>query len=101
MLTPFVLLIKDFFRPIITPYELEVALQAEQNWTSRYILDFDKLLSENTVEHTNGMYNFYCGHLSIDNAMEAGHASDEDPDRPIFSTITGKYRQAKRYGGTL
>ncbi|KAF8220335.1 diphthamide biosynthesis protein [Tricholoma matsutake] len=35
---------KDFLRPIVTPYELEVALQAEQSWTGRYVLDFEKLL---------------------------------------------------------
>lgn len=73
---------KDFFRPIITPYELEIALKAKQSWSGRYVLDFEKLLSEhhtqvNEVERTS---------------------DDEDPDQPIFSTITGKYRQAKRYG---
>jgi hypothetical protein len=34
-------------------------------------------------------------------AVENGAAAtndDEDPEQPIFSTITGEYRQAKRYG---
>ena len=30
----------------MTPYELEVALQAEQSWTGRYVLDFEILLTD-------------------------------------------------------
>ncbi|KAG9312466.1 diphthamide biosynthesis protein [Chiua virens] len=37
---------KEFYRPIITPYELEVALQAEGTWSGRYVLDFGRLLAE-------------------------------------------------------
>jgi len=33
-------------------------------------------------------------------ANRAESSDDEDPDQPIFSTITGKYRQARRYGGS-
>ncbi|KAJ7119648.1 putative diphthamide synthesis protein-domain-containing protein [Mycena epipterygia] len=72
---------RDFLRPIITPYELEVALQAEQSWTGRYVLDFEKLLSESGAE-----------------AADSPPDSD-DPDQPVFSLITGKYRHAKRFGG--
>ena len=37
---------KEFLRPIVTPYELEVALQPELEWTGRYVLDFSKLALE-------------------------------------------------------
>ncbi len=37
---------KEFLRPIVTPYELEVALQPTQTWTGRYVLDFEQLLKE-------------------------------------------------------
>ncbi|KAK0452996.1 putative diphthamide synthesis protein-domain-containing protein [Desarmillaria tabescens] len=76
---------KDFLRPIVTPYELEIALQAEQNWTGRYILDFEKLLAE------QGQFE----------AQNGGSEQTEDGDQPMFSLITGKYRHAKRYGDTL
>jgi hypothetical protein len=39
---------QDFLRPIVTPYELEVAMQAEQSWTGRYVLDFGRLLADAT-----------------------------------------------------
>ncbi|KAI0942716.1 hypothetical protein AcW1_003274 [Taiwanofungus camphoratus] len=69
---------KEFLRPIITPYELEVALRAEQSWTGRYVLDFDKLLAE----HRN----------------RPEEENVKDLDQPEFSLVTGKYRHAKRYG---
>ena len=31
-------------------------------------------------------------------AGERAEGSDEDADRPMFSLVTGTYRQAKRYG---
>ncbi|KAF7328851.1 2-(3-amino-3-carboxypropyl)histidine synthase subunit 2 [Mycena venus] len=71
---------RDFLRPIITPFELEVALQAEQSWTGRYVLDFDKLLAESAG----------------DDAPPPD--SDDDADQPVFSLITGTYRHAKRFG---
>ena len=37
---------QEFYRPIVTPYELEVALQAEGTWNGRYVLDFGRLLAE-------------------------------------------------------
>ncbi|KAK7039454.1 2-(3-amino-3-carboxypropyl)histidine synthase subunit 2 [Favolaschia claudopus] len=72
---------REFFRPIVTPFELEVALRAEQSWTGRYVLDFEKLLAE------------------ADDAPATPPDSDDDPDQPVFSLITGKYRHAKQYGG--
>ncbi|EGN97603.1 hypothetical protein SERLA73DRAFT_184369 [Serpula lacrymans var. lacrymans S7.3] len=74
---------KEFYRPIITPYELEVALQAEGTWTGRYVLNFETLLSE---------------HANEDQSFATAN-EEEDPDRPMFSLVTGKYRHAKRYGG--
>ncbi|KAF8198380.1 diphthamide biosynthesis protein [Mycena galopus ATCC 62051] len=74
---------RDFMRPIITPFELEVALQAEQSWTGRYVLDFEKLLAESST--------------AGDAPPETPPDSD-DPDQPVFSLITGTYRHAKRFG---
>ncbi|KAJ3764206.1 putative diphthamide synthesis protein-domain-containing protein [Lentinula raphanica] len=76
---------KDFYRPIITPYELEVALQAEQSWTGKYILDFQKLLAE---------YGGDRNAVSADDDV----GDDRDEESPVFSLVTGKYRHAKRFG---
>ncbi|KAF5391100.1 hypothetical protein D9757_003177 [Collybiopsis confluens] len=73
---------KDFYRPIITPYELEVALRAEQSWTGKYVLNFGKLLAE----------------YAQNDGVEVDESQEEDRDWPVFSLITGKYRHAKQYG---
>ncbi|KAH9850904.1 diphthamide biosynthesis protein [Lenzites betulinus] len=75
---------KEFLRPIVTPYELEVALQPTQSWTGRYILNFDQLLRE----HEDAVEN-----------PEVSEGEEEDLDQPVFSLVTGKYRHAQRYGG--
>ncbi|KAF8757159.1 2-(3-amino-3-carboxypropyl)histidine synthase subunit 1 [Rhizoctonia solani] len=71
---------KEFYRPIVTPFELEIALGADRSWTGEYILDFDRILSSRKVD-----------------AVPDERDSDEDPDRPSFSLVTGTYRHAKRY----
>ncbi|KZT66950.1 diphthamide biosynthesis protein [Daedalea quercina L-15889] len=78
---------KDFLRPIVTPYELEIALRAEQSWTGRYVLDFDKVLAEYSVHEEGECYG-------------SPNRDDEDLDEPVFSLVTGKYRRAKRYGAS-
>jgi diphthamide biosynthesis protein 2 len=37
---------QEYYKPIVTPFELEVALQVEQSWSGKYVLDFEKLLAE-------------------------------------------------------
>ncbi|KAI0065169.1 diphthamide biosynthesis protein [Artomyces pyxidatus] len=71
---------KDFFRPIVTPYELEIALRPEPIWTGEYILDFEKLLARTSFTD------------SVD-------AEERDLDEPTFSLVTGQYRHSRRYGG--
>ncbi|KAH9051627.1 diphthamide biosynthesis protein [Lactarius deliciosus] len=68
----------DFFRPIVTPFELQLALQPSPTWTGEYVLDFDQVLAREPPKHDED--------------------EDGDPDRPAFSLVTGKYRHAKRYG---
>jgi len=71
---------KEFLRPIVTPYELEIALQSEPSWTGKYVLDFKEILSAEKPEGPD-------------------ESETVDPDQPIFSLVTGTYRHAKRYGG--
>ncbi|KAI0028210.1 putative diphthamide synthesis protein-domain-containing protein [Vararia minispora EC-137] len=73
---------KDFYRPIVTPFELQIALQFEPTWNGKYVLDFERLLFENAALS------------SSEDHMEG----KRDVDEPAFSLITGKYRHAKRYG---
>jgi hypothetical protein len=75
---------QDFFRPIVTPMELELALQPSPTWIGNYVLDFNEVLARGPSKPSSD---------------KGDENEDEDPDRPIFSLVTGKYRHAKRYGG--
>lgn len=35
---------RDFYRPVITPFELELALNVERTWTGEYSTDFRQLM---------------------------------------------------------
>lgn len=54
---------QDFLRPIITPFELEVALQAEGTWSGQYVLDFEKLLAAKSEGGT--LVNITCVRLFL------------------------------------
>lgn len=41
-------------QPIVTPYELEIALQIDQTWTGKYVLDFEQLLSHSDNAEEDG-----------------------------------------------
>jgi diphthamide biosynthesis protein 2 len=73
--------VKDFFRPIVTPFELQLALQPSPTWTGEYVLDFDQVLARESGQHSRNEGD-----------------EDGDPDQPVFSLVTGTYRHAKRYG---
>lgn len=94
---------KEFMKPIITPWELEVAL-GEREWITsgdadgkgQYTLDFASVLHDSQIHENqktaNGRSN---------EAPAPGQDSDEeedDPDAPVFSTVTGKYRYRRTYG---
>jgi diphthamide biosynthesis protein 2 len=72
---------QDFFRPIVTPFELQLALQPSPTWTGEYVLDFDEVLARGSPKPFSD------------------EDEEDDPDRPVFSLVTGRYRHPKRYGG--
>ncbi|KAL7753828.1 Diphthamide biosynthesis protein 2 [Sorochytrium milnesiophthora] len=76
---------KEFYQPVVTPYELEVALCKDKDWMGEYVLDFHKLsLSNPTVPAADDD----AGRT----ASDAGSSDDEDADAPHFSLVTGTYK---------
>jgi diphthamide biosynthesis protein 2 len=82
---------KEFFKPIITPFELEIALKQDVSWTGRYVLDFDRVIAE-------GKANDGDEHGEGDEGNSSVESEERDLDQPQFSLISGKYRYARRYG---
>ncbi|KAI8340997.1 diphthamide biosynthesis protein 2 [Choanephora cucurbitarum] len=69
---------KEFYRPIVTPFELEIALIRDMEWTGNYVTDFSKLLPQ---LRTDG--------FEYDEEEDHDASSDEEPH---FSLITGQYK---------
>ncbi|KAI9254286.1 diphthamide biosynthesis protein 2 [Sporodiniella umbellata] len=69
---------KEFYRPIVTPFELEIALIRDLEWTGNYVTDFSKLLPQLRPEG-----------FIYDDENDEGLSSDEEPH---FSLITGQYK---------
>lgn len=68
----------EFYKPIITPYELTMALKEEVTWTGQWVVDFEKVLNEIAVNETE--------------PCEERNESDE----PEFDAVTGKYVSTSR-----
>jgi diphthamide biosynthesis protein 2 len=88
---------KDFYRPVITPFELELALTRDEDrlWTGQWRGDFQAVLdqtitnSEQTDARINGDGS---GHLeSVDNHLGGDYDSEEESAPPEFDLRTGRY----------
>lgn len=64
----------EFYRPIVTPYELELACNPAREWTGNYLTDFRDLLPG------------ACAHIELPPAVPAAEAI------PDVSLITGEMR---------
>ena len=93
---------KDFWKPIITPFELELTLQRddERVWSGRWSSNFQevldnpavrgtpsatRLLSDNNGDEADAEYDYGQPRQSYD------ASSDEDSSPPAFDLRTGRY----------
>ncbi|KAG5643986.1 hypothetical protein DXG03_009276 [Asterophora parasitica] len=89
---------KEFLRPIVTPFELEIALQPAPSWSGRYVLDFERLLTENARDDAAEPDSTSSLPSPTTELKGERGGEEEDHDQPVFSLVTGTYRHAKRYG---
>jgi diphthamide biosynthesis protein 2 len=80
----------EFYRPLITPFELQLALQADKSriWTGEWTSDFEAVLREKEKSSTADQPN------DNEAAMDdEGHqnGSDSDSAPPEFDLRTGRY----------
>ncbi|KAJ1848867.1 Diphthamide biosynthesis protein 2, partial [Coemansia sp. RSA 2708] len=66
---------KEFFQPVVTPYEMLLALSRSREWSGDYITDFHSFLEESELDQDFG----------------------GDDDEPHFSLVTGKLQKTRRY----
>lgn len=80
----------DYFKPIITPYELKLALMPQVTWTGKWVTDFDAMLEQDELDREK--------EEEKENAQEAvgdGKNNDDDDYAPTFDPVSGKLRMAQ------
>ncbi|XP_044298598.1 2-(3-amino-3-carboxypropyl)histidine synthase subunit 2 [Varanus komodoensis] len=69
----------DFYRPLITPYEMEIACNPARTWTGAYVTDFRHLLPGS------------CDHIPFPEKLT------ETNNEPSISLITGELQSTRLY----
>ena len=88
---------KDFYKPVITPFELELALKKDEDrlWTGQWQGDFQVVLdqaladSEQVNEDVNASGNRH--DESNDKQLDGDYDSEEESAPPEFDLRTGRY----------
>ncbi|OZJ03903.1 hypothetical protein BZG36_03286 [Bifiguratus adelaidae] len=75
---------KEFYRPVVTPWEMELAIGLHGGWTGEYVTAFGEVLRRDVQEDN-------------DKEEESGDVSDEEPH---FSLVTGRYKKDGIYTST-
>lgn len=77
----------EFYKPIITPYELTLALNKDVTWTGKWVTDFQNALKDIEDEINDDENN---------SPRESNNQTDFDDDAPEFDVVTGKYVSTSR-----
>merc|ERR1719424_531636 len=83
---------RDFYRPVVTPYELLLALSTTHEWSGEYVLDYAPLLPRLAAAAT-----------AAEAAGGGGDSEDEAPDHSLvsgrlFSAAGAQERRAAKSG---
>jgi len=93
---------KDFYKPVITPFELDLALKndRERIWTGEWSGDFQKLLDEskNDSPHPNDQATINGNHSGdhVGDAKDQDYDSEPESAPPEFDLRTGRYVSSSR-----
>jgi diphthamide biosynthesis protein 2 len=84
---------KDFWKPIITPFELRLALQSDDSrvWTGEWTSDFEAVLKEREERGTSGVNGSLGSQEEEKEEEEGDYDSEEESAPPEFDLRTGRY----------
>jgi len=87
---------KEFYRPIVTPFELEIALVRGKEWSSEYTADFTKVLEnqKNFVEvdeeeQEETRFSIIDGSLKINHKRQTIESPQDVTDRTLATRAEG------------
>lgn len=81
----------EYFKPIVTPYELLLAIGDEFLWTGKWVTEFNKVLDTMADEEEDGGNENENGKGCKNDGAE--QESDEEPE---FDPVTGRYVSSAR-----
>lgn len=76
----------EYFRPIVTPYELMLALSDELSWTGKWVTDFKQVLEGFATEEET----------KEESIHDDGDDDDDEHEEPEFNPVTGQYVSSAR-----
>lgn len=84
---------KDFWKPVLTPFELELALQGDRErvWTGEWSGDFQKILSTPVKPNTESLTTNGNKDPDGGNEVEKDYDSEPESEPPEFDLRTGRY----------
>lgn len=84
---------KEFYRAVITPFELGCALDKERSWGGEWITDFESLLKADATRRSSSAAQR--GREAAENGEgTSGDSSEDEP--PEFDLRTGRYISTSR-----
>lgn len=81
----------DYFKPIITPYELKLALMPQVTWTGKWVTDFDTMLAQDREEAAEVME----ASEAPKGPREETSTEDDYDYAPDFDPVSGKLRMSQ------
>lgn len=90
---------KDLWKPVITPFELELALRRvdERVWTGKWISDFHSVLEEpEIITRAHDIDHHSQSSVSQDNNHDHDDESEPESSPPEFDLRTGRFVSATR-----
>ncbi|VEU19972.1 DEKNAAC100339 [Brettanomyces naardenensis] len=72
----------DYYKPIITPYELELALLPEVTWTGKWVTDFEEVMNQDGYNSEK--------EEEVNDKQEINENEEKDEFAPEFNPVTGK-----------
>ncbi|KAJ9114756.1 hypothetical protein QFC22_005632 [Naganishia vaughanmartiniae] len=84
---------KEYYKPILTPWELQLSLQGDRGvWApDQWTLDFRRVLADLEEEH---------GKIQEECRTDATNDGEDDSDNetPVYSLVTGELHSVRRFG---
>ncbi|CAL8576939.1 Diphthamide biosynthesis protein 2 [Xanthoria parietina] len=92
---------KDFWKPILTPFELELALAGDDKriWTGKWVSDFQTILNgieRHSIDQSTSNHNTYDGDTTTNGHSIEGSDSEPESAPPEFDLRTGRYMPHSR-----